>query len=176
MSASISPTRWPSRASAAARFAETVDFPTPPLPLEIARTLPRCGSSSGVGGAGGAGGRSLSGTRRVNEIHLDTRDTGHAFDGFSRLTCQCARIVARQHEREAHTALLIDGQIAHHTGGDEVPAVTRIGNAAERLRDAGFEVRRAHGDWPLRRKRRAAVSTFSSTSAIEPASEAPAAR
>ncbi len=141
------------------------------------RQLVRRGRCRRGGWAGSrAGGRSLSGTRRVNEIHLDTRDTGHAFDGFSRLTRQCARIVARQHEREAHTALLIDGQIAHHTGGDEVPAVTRIGNAAERLCDAGFEVRRAHGDWPLRRKRRAAVSTFSSTSAIEPASEAPAAR
>src|SRR5882672_730347 len=55
MSASISPTRWPSRASAAARFAETVDFPTPPLPLEIANTLPSPGISFGVGGAGGAG-------------------------------------------------------------------------------------------------------------------------
>src|SRR3989454_942627 len=53
MSASIRPTRWPSRASAAARFADTVDFPTPPLPLEIASTLPSPGISSGVGGAGG---------------------------------------------------------------------------------------------------------------------------
>src|SRR6185312_3761403 len=50
-------TRYPSRARAAARFAETVDLPTPPLPLEIARTLPRPGISSGVGGAGGAAGR-----------------------------------------------------------------------------------------------------------------------
>ncbi len=54
MSASIRPTRCPSCASAAARFADTVDFPTPPLPLEIARTLPSDGISSGVGGAGGA--------------------------------------------------------------------------------------------------------------------------
>src|SRR5438309_4420706 len=54
MSASISPTRCPppKRASATARFAETVDFPTPPLPDEIARTVPRWGSSTGVGGGG----------------------------------------------------------------------------------------------------------------------------
>src|SRR5260370_1139813 len=52
MSASMSPTRWPARASATARFAETVDLPTPPLPDEIARPVPRAGSSTGVGGGG----------------------------------------------------------------------------------------------------------------------------
>ncbi len=30
--------RWPSRSKAAARFTESVDLPTPPLPLAIART------------------------------------------------------------------------------------------------------------------------------------------
>src|SRR3989442_15038623 len=54
MSASMSPTRCPApkRASATARLAETVDFPTPPFPDEIASTAPRCGSSTGVGGGG----------------------------------------------------------------------------------------------------------------------------
>src|SRR2546425_8541577 len=54
MSASMSPTRCPPprRARATARFAETVDLPTPPLPDEIARTAPRWGSSTGVGGGG----------------------------------------------------------------------------------------------------------------------------
>src|SRR5204862_294895 len=56
MSASMSPTRWPRRASATARFAETVDFPTPPLPDETATTCPRLGSSTGVGGGGTAPG------------------------------------------------------------------------------------------------------------------------
>src|SRR6266702_3391664 len=55
ISASIRATRCPSRASAAARFAATVDLPTPPLPLEIASTLPRDGISAGVGGGGGVG-------------------------------------------------------------------------------------------------------------------------
>src|SRR2546428_13975540 len=54
MSASITPTRWPCRASAAARLAETVDFPTPPLPEDTASTRPRCGIASGVGGGGTA--------------------------------------------------------------------------------------------------------------------------
>src|SRR2546430_1684383 len=52
MSASMSPTRWPARASATARFAETVDLPTPPLPDEMASTVPRWWSSTGVGGGG----------------------------------------------------------------------------------------------------------------------------
>src|SRR5438445_2854316 len=41
-------------ASAVARFTEMVDLPTPPLPEETASTLPRCGSSTGVGGGGTA--------------------------------------------------------------------------------------------------------------------------
>src|SRR5438876_11320654 len=61
MSASMSATRCPSRASAAARFADTVDLPTPPLPLEIASTLPSDGISSGVGGGGGGGGVGAAG-------------------------------------------------------------------------------------------------------------------
>src|SRR2546430_17156733 len=59
MSASMRPTRCPARASATATLADTVDLPTPPFPDEIARTLPRCGSSTGVEGGGtpaGAGG------------------------------------------------------------------------------------------------------------------------
>src|SRR2546426_33994 len=54
MSASMRPTRRPWRASAAARFTETLDLPTPPLPEETASTLPRCGNSTGVGGGGTA--------------------------------------------------------------------------------------------------------------------------
>src|SRR2546423_6623306 len=50
----MSPPRGPRRASATARFAETVDFPTPPLPEETATTCPRLGSSTGVGGGGTA--------------------------------------------------------------------------------------------------------------------------
>lgn len=54
MSPSIRPTRCPALASAMARFEATVDFPTPPLPDEIAMTLPRFGSDSWAGGGGTA--------------------------------------------------------------------------------------------------------------------------
>src|SRR5256712_13269908 len=56
MSASISPTRCPAWASAAATFAATVDLPTPPLPLDTAMARPRCGIATGVGGGGTAPG------------------------------------------------------------------------------------------------------------------------
>ena len=52
-SASISPTRRPAAASATARFAETVDFPTPPFPEEIAMIRPRSGISGAGGGCAG---------------------------------------------------------------------------------------------------------------------------
>src|SRR5579864_368119 len=71
MSASMRPTRAPLRAKATARLTETVDFPTPPLPLETAMTCPRLGYATGVGADGrgraagfcsktGSGRRSLS--------------------------------------------------------------------------------------------------------------------
>src|SRR5665213_1369158 len=53
-SASMRPTRRPRFASATARFTDTVDFPTPPLPLEIAMMRPRCGYATGVGAGGTA--------------------------------------------------------------------------------------------------------------------------
>src|SRR6266550_8760928 len=49
MSASMRPTRAPCCASAIARLDATVDFPTPPLPLEIAMMLPKWGYATGVG-------------------------------------------------------------------------------------------------------------------------------
>src|SRR5262245_31394578 len=56
MSASITPTWCPACANNTARLAATVDFPTPPLPEEIARILPRLGYWTGVGGGGTFGG------------------------------------------------------------------------------------------------------------------------
>src|SRR2546423_12313008 len=52
MPASMRPPGGPARAGATATLVDTVDLPTPPLPDEIARTLPRCGRSTGVGGGG----------------------------------------------------------------------------------------------------------------------------
>src|SRR5262245_27401139 len=52
MSASMRPTRWPCICRARARFAATVDLPTPPLPLAMAmmwRTPSRAGLAVGPG-------------------------------------------------------------------------------------------------------------------------------
>src|SRR5688572_13136471 len=51
-SASMSPTRAPVDASAMARFVATVDFPTPPFPLDTAMMRPRWGYDTGVGADG----------------------------------------------------------------------------------------------------------------------------
>ena len=61
----------------------------------------------------------------VCEVELD--EPGHLGGG--------AR--SRQlHEREAHGAVLINRQIAHHTGSDEVLPLTGIRNPAECVLDA----------------------------------------
>src|SRR5258708_6015464 len=139
MSASINPTRWPARAIAAARFAETVDFPTPPLPLEIASTLPRPGSSSGVGGGGGGGGG-------AGAVDLGRRDASHGFDGFASLARERRGIVSCQDKRETDGAGLIGGDISHHVRRQHVATIPGIANAAQRLLDACLEIRRTH-DW-----------------------------
>src|SRR5689334_7803072 len=51
-SASMRPTRAPDAASATARFVATVDFPTPPFPLDTAMTRPSSGYETGVGADG----------------------------------------------------------------------------------------------------------------------------
>src|SRR5688500_30644 len=80
MSASISPTRDPARASATARLLATVDFPTPPLPLEIAMTCPRFGYVTGCcgGGTRGCAGRSsITGNARPAVLSvISTEPTG----------------------------------------------------------------------------------------------------
>ena len=115
----------------------------------------------------------------VADADLNPRDASHAFDGFASLAGEGCRIVTGEDEREADTAGLIDVEIAHHARRQHVAAIPWIANAAKRLLDACLEIRRAH-DWPAPapfvRNLRAALSTLSSTSAIVPANDAPAAR
>ena len=60
-SASSTPTRCPVRASAAARLTDTVDLPTPPLPLATATTWCTPGMAGLAAGVGlGAAGRSMT--------------------------------------------------------------------------------------------------------------------
>src|ERR1700677_4804971 len=49
MSASMRPTRWPSRESAMARLTATVVLPTPPLPEPTATILETLGKGTGAG-------------------------------------------------------------------------------------------------------------------------------
>src|SRR5213080_4120265 len=110
MSASISPTRCPPprRASATARFAETVDLPTPPLPDEIARMVPRWGSSTGVGGgdaartgagSGLAGSGARRSTARVGDVDPHRRDPVHTLHRLPHLARERAGIIASEQER-----------------------------------------------------------------------------
>src|SRR5687767_4839551 len=66
MSPSMSPTRAPACRSATARLLATVDFPTPPLPLEMAMTCPSSGYATGCCGGGTcrAGRLSMTGSAR----------------------------------------------------------------------------------------------------------------
>src|SRR6058998_1417441 len=113
MSASMSPTRWPCRASATARFTETVDFPTPPLPDETATTLPRLGSSTGVGGGGTApgagrapGGRGCAG---IGDVDSHGRHTGHALHRLAGVTGQRRGVGLGEDERERHLPPVVHG-------------------------------------------------------------------
>src|SRR5688572_29044847 len=70
MSPSINPTRAPAFASATARLLAMVDFPTPPLPLEIAMTWPSPGYVTGCCGGGTcrAGRLSMTGSARPEGV------------------------------------------------------------------------------------------------------------
>src|SRR5438270_13051830 len=56
MSASIRPTRWPCICRASARLADTVDLPTPPLPLATATRCLTAGRATLAGICGCIGG------------------------------------------------------------------------------------------------------------------------
>ena len=91
MSASIRPTRAPSFASATARLAATVDFPTPPFPLDTATMWPRWGYATGVGA--GTAARCDCGSCPITG---SARDTGlAAAEGSAPAACEVARDVAR---------------------------------------------------------------------------------
>ena len=118
----------------------------------------------------------------VADVDLHRRDASHGFDGFAGLSREGSGVISCEHKRERDGTGLIDVEIAHHVRRQHVAAIPRIANAAERLLDVCLEIVRAHEDWPppprlpLDKNRRAALSTLSSTSAIVPANDAPAAR
>ena len=113
---------------------------------------------------------------RVDDIHLHTRHTGNAFDRLARLARERPGIFAREHEGERDHAGGVDRDVLHHPGRDDIAAVARTRNSAQRPLDVSFDRQFAHAGWPLARNARATRSTFSSTSAMVPGNDAPAAR
>ncbi len=133
------------------------------------------------GGGGGRtarrpGGRLGTAIGGIHDVHFHTRHARNTFDRFARLARQRAGIFAGEHEGECDRAGGVDDDFLHHAGRDDITAVTRIDDAAQRLLDVGFDLLCTHTDLPLARNARAALSTFSSTSAMVPGKEAPAAR
>src|SRR5205814_9055930 len=125
--------------------------------------------------AGGPAGGSSPAIGRIHAVHLYRRHSGHALARFARLARERSRIVARQHERERRSARRIDRDVTDHPRRHDVAPVPWIGDGAERplyRRLRGV----THFDGPFPRQTRAARNTFSSTSAMVPASDAPAAR
>ena len=113
----------------------------------------------------------------VSDVDLYRGDAVHCFDGFAGLARKGSGVVACQNERKADAACLIDGEIMHHARRQHVAAVPGIANAHEGLLDTGLEIASGQeAPSPLDKNWRAALNTLSSTSAMVPASDAPAAR
>ncbi len=109
------PTRAPCCASETARFTATVDFPTPPLPLETAMTWPRSGYRTGrrrgralrraavhpsPGRARpavlrGRGWRPIE-FPRIADIDLDVAHAGHALQGLAHVAHQRGVVAVRR--------------------------------------------------------------------------------
>src|ERR1051325_6975450 len=137
MSASMRPTRCPARANATATLADTVDLPTPPLPDEIARTLPRCGSSTGVGGGGtppgpgpGAVWRGAGTSAALLASGAVTRTARtpprHTLHRRADLAGERAGIIAAEQEGEADRAAVVHGEVLDHAGRQHVAAAARV--------------------------------------------------
>src|SRR5213076_489875 len=156
MSASISPTRCPPprRASATARFAETVDLPTPPLPDEIARTVPRWGSSTGVGGGGtppgpgrGAGWRGAAPSAALLASVTLTRTPVTPCTPWTafRTSRERAGIIAAEQERERDHTIPRHDEVLHHAGREDVVPAARVLELGQCALDARLEgVGRGH--------------------------------
>src|SRR2546426_899362 len=148
MSASMRPTRRPWRASAAARFTETLDLPTPPLPEETASTLPRCGSSTGVGGGGGTGGAGGApgsgpgppcGCPPARARDLPAGTPGDRLHRLARVPRQGARVLGGQQEGERHLSPVVHGEVVDHAGGDDVLRNAGVLDSREGAFDAGAQ-------------------------------------
>src|SRR3954451_24182862 len=150
MSASRTPTRWPSCERATARFAASDDLPTPPLPLATASTRQSAGSRI-TPSRSGAPPRSFCGSpaapflreplpllrRHDVEGELSSRHAGDT--GESLLHLLLERVAQRtagdgENDRERNDAV-VQLQVAHHVELGDRPPELRNDHLLERLQD-----------------------------------------
>src|ERR1700674_3280392 len=105
MSESMRPTRCPSLPSASARFAATVDFPTPPLPEATAtlkRTSRNRAASAGATPAAPRGGAADGGCTAIRTVTAFTPGSERSFSFASRSISSAARgdsvVISRRKE------------------------------------------------------------------------------
>ena len=150
MSPSSRPTFAPVWASAMARLAATVDFPTPPLPEPTAMTCATPGSArrSAVG--------SLGWRMREVVVSLRSRTPGTRQDGPAHVALDLpAQRAGRggEHQGEGDLAVL-DHEILDHAQGHEVTAQIRVLHGAQGGQDIfGAGDRHVAGGSPSRRGR-----------------------
>ena len=148
MSPSSRPTFAPVRASAMARLAATVDFPTPPLPAPTAMTCATPGSArrSAVG--------SLGLRMREVVVSLTVLTPGTAMTARARVLLDLPLERAGrggEHQGEGDLAVL-DHEILDHAQGHEVAAQIGVLHGAQGVQDVfGAGVRHVAGGSPSRR-------------------------
>ena len=141
MSESIRPTRRRARSSASARFAATVDLPTPPLP-DATATLKR---TSGRMFAGGGGRRPAprggGGPGALTSSRIVTAETpGERAELLRRVALDLlgrARRLRRDLEPEGDVAAA-DREVLHETEGDDVAREPREPDGLQDLEDLLF--------------------------------------
>jgi hypothetical protein len=72
----------------------------------------------GGGGTGAPCLRSGSGSRSVNDVHLDGRDAGDRLCGFAGVAHERGRVFARQDEPERDVPGVVDDKVLDHLRRD----------------------------------------------------------
>ena len=134
--------RWPSRSNAAARFTESVDLPTPPLPLAIASTRVEAPTEipferpSTLPRSFCVEGRALLRAHHV-ELERDGLDSGQRQEVLAHLVLEARAKRAAgdgQGDRDGDVAAL-DANLAHHVELGDGPLQLGVDDLAERLGD-----------------------------------------
>ena len=120
-------------------------LPTPPLPDEIASTLPRFGWAIEVGAAArpdarqGCAPSPSPSPSWFHDVDRHGRYAGHRLHGLAHLADQRAGILAGQHEREGHRALLVHDELRDGSGREEIGAEPGCLKRRERAFDLCLE-------------------------------------